>query len=60
MTAINIFQFLSLGVVVPGGPAGVHLHVQLPLLPRRLVVLGLLLPRQRVPLQHPSHKYLSS
>jgi hypothetical protein len=39
-----------LGVVVPGGPVGVQLHVPLPLLARHLVVLGLRLPGQAVPL----------
>lgn len=38
-------------VVVPCGPARVELHVELPFLARQLVVLGLLLPGQRVPLQ---------
>lgn len=37
-------------VVVPRRPRRVELRVQLPLLPRQLVVLRLLLPRQRVPL----------
>lgn len=38
-------------VVVPGGPGWVELHVELSLLAGQLVVLGLLLPGQRVPLQ---------
>lgn len=38
-------------VVVPCRPGRVELRVQLPLLPRQLVVLGLFLPRQRVPLR---------
>lgn len=38
-------------VVVPRRPGRVELGVQLPLLPRELVVLRLLLPRQRVPLR---------
>lgn len=38
-------------VVIPGGPGGVELHVELPLFPGQLVVLGLLLAGQRVPLQ---------
>lgn len=38
-------------VVVPRGPRRVELRVQLPLLPCQLVVLRLLLPRQRVPLR---------
>lgn len=38
-------------VVIPGGPGRVELHVELSLLPGELVVLGLLLPGQRVPLQ---------
>ena len=40
-----------LGVVVPGRPAGVEAHVRLPLYARHVVVLGLLLPAQRVPLK---------
>ena len=42
---------LVLCVVVPGRPAGVLLHVHLPLHPRHLVVLGLVLPREGVPLE---------
>lgn len=38
-------------IVIPCGPAGVQLHVELPLLPRQLVVFCLLLSRQRVPLE---------
>lgn len=38
-------------VVIPGGPGGVELHVELSLFPGQLVVLGLLLAGQRVPLQ---------
>lgn len=38
-------------VVVSGRPAGVELHVELPFLASQFVVLGLLLPGQRVPLQ---------
>jgi len=38
-------------VVVPGRPARVELHVELPFLASQFVVLGLLLPGQRVPLQ---------
>lgn len=37
------------GVVVPSAPAGVELHVKLPLLAGQLIVLGLLLPRQSMP-----------
>lgn len=44
-------------VVVPCGPRRVELRVQLPLLPRQLVVLRLLLPRQRVPLQGGGKKH---
>lgn len=43
------FPLLLLPVVIPCGPAGVQLHVELPLLPRQLVVFCLLLSRQRVP-----------
>jgi len=42
---------LVLGVVVPGRPARVQLHVQGALSPGHLVVLGLLSSTQRVPLQ---------
>lgn len=38
-------------VVVSGRPGGVELHVKLSLLPGQLVVLGLLLPGQGVPLK---------
>ncbi len=37
-------------VVVSGVPVRVHLHVLLPLHPRLLVILGLLLATQTVPL----------
>ena len=42
---------LVLGVVVPGGPAGVEAHVGLALEARQVVVLCLLLPAERVPLK---------
>ena len=42
---------LVLGVVVPGRPARVQPHVRLSLLARQLVVLGLVLSGQRVPLK---------
>lgn len=38
-------------IVVPCRPAWVELHVQLPFLSGQLIILGLLFPRQRVPLQ---------
>ena len=55
--ATSVSYFISfpsllfvLGVVVPGRPARVLLHVQLPLHPGHLVVLGLVIAGQRVPL----------
>lgn len=38
-------------VVISGRPAGVELRVQLPFFPGQLVVLGLFLSRQRMPLR---------
>ena len=45
------FLLLTLRVVVSRRPARVELHVQLALLPSQLVVLGLLLPAQAMPLE---------
>ena len=45
---------LVLGIVVPRGPARVHLHVKLSFLPGKLVVLGLLVTIQAVPLKKKS------
>ena len=46
----SLFLFV-LGVIFPGAPSGVEARVQGALLPRHLVILGLLLARQAVPLE---------
>ena len=51
LVAFPFLLLLAVAIVVPGVPVGIHLHVALALLPRLLVVLGLLLPGQAVPLQ---------
>lgn len=42
---------INTNVVVSGRPGGVELHVELSLFPGQLVVLGLFLPGQCVPLE---------
>lgn len=55
LTSIGVF-LLALPLLAARGvgarrPVGIELHVQLTLTTRQLVVLGLLVPAQRVPLQ---------
>lgn len=49
---LSLLLLGAVTVIVPRAPAWVHLHVQLALQPRLLVILGLLLAAQRVPLHN--------
>jgi hypothetical protein len=56
---LSLLLLGAVAVIVPRAPARVQLHVQLALLARLLVILGLLLATQRVPLRNHTIKNTS-